>query len=65
VPRILERMPVQRERSARATPADKPLRQFAVGRSCLLCGARLSRYNSTRFCFVHQPKNFRVPAAGG
>jgi len=40
----------------------RPVRQFGVGRQCLLCGAVLSRYNPSRFCFIHHPKNLRLPA---
>jgi len=61
---ILVTMAAPAMRTAQMAPGDgKPVRQFGVGRACMFCGARLSRYNPSRFCFVHHPKNFRVPAA--
>ena len=33
----------------------KPPQQYQPGRVCRDCGAKLSRYNPSPYCFTHQP----------
>jgi len=43
----------------------KPPKQYDPRRACRDCGARLSRYNPSPFCYAHQPKGFVMPILRG
>jgi len=36
----------------------KPPRRYDPGRACRLCAVPLSRYNSSVYCYAHQPVRY-------
>jgi len=45
-------------RTRRPEGEGKPPRRFDAGRACRRCGTPLSVYNSSVYCYIHQPVRY-------
>ena len=50
-------------RSELPTGGGKPIQTYGEGRDCIVCGTRLSRYNSDRVCGIHRGWSDGSPTA--